>query len=95
MTETRALSDSGRVALDILCQIQRSSVLSCLRACGYPPSDAEGLTQAFFEQLLLRRMHTAADPERGRFRGFPWPRRFLDVVWHDSSRTMPSIADMR
>lgn len=68
--ETRALSDTGRMALDTLCRIYRSSVLSYLRARGYPPSDAEDLTQAFFEQLLLRRMHAAADPERGRFRAF-------------------------
>ncbi len=68
--ETRAVSDSGRVALDTLCRIYRSPVLSYLRARGYPASDAEDLTQAFFEQLLLRRMHAAADPERGRFRAF-------------------------
>lgn len=68
--ETRAVSESGRVALDTLCRIYRSPVLSYLRAHGYPPSDAEDLTQAFFEQLLLRRMHASADPERGRFRAF-------------------------
>ena len=68
--ETRAGSDSGRMALDTLCRIYRSPVLSYLRAHGYPANDAEDLTQAFFEQLLIRRMHAAADPERGRFRAF-------------------------
>ena len=68
--ETRATSDRGRMALDTLCRIYRSPVLSYLRAHGYSPSDAEDLTQAFFEQLLLRRMHAAADPERGHFRTF-------------------------
>lgn len=67
---TRTDSADGRKALDTLCRIYRSPVTAYLRAHGYPPSDAEDLTQAFFEQLLLRRMHAAADPERGRFRAF-------------------------
>ncbi|GAB3515351.1 RNA polymerase sigma factor [Pseudoxanthomonas daejeonensis] len=68
--ETRADSDSGRLALDTLCRAYRSPVVSYLRARGHSPSDAEDLAQAFFEQLLVHRLHAAADPERGRFRAF-------------------------
>lgn len=67
---TRAETDDGRAALDTLCRIYRSPVRAYLRAHGHSPSDADDMTQAFFEQLLLRRMHSTADPERGRFRAF-------------------------
>ena len=67
---TRADSDDGRAALETLCCAYRSPVAAYLRARGHPPSDADDMTQAFFEQLLMRRMHAAADPERGRFRAF-------------------------
>lgn len=59
---TRAETDDGRAALDDLCHVYRSPVLAYLRARGYPSSDAEDMTQAFFEQLLVRRMHAVADP---------------------------------
>ena len=67
---TRAETADGRAALDTLCRIYRSPVTAYLRAHGHSPSDADDMTQAFFEQLLLRRMHAAADPGRGRFRAF-------------------------
>ena len=67
---TRADSDDGRVALETLCRAYRSPVAAYLRARGHPASDADDMTQAFFEQLLRRRMHAMADPARGRFRGF-------------------------
>lgn len=67
---TRTDSVRGRAALDTLCRTYRSPVMAYLRAQGHPPGDADDLTQAFFEQLLLRRMHAAADPGRGRFRTF-------------------------
>ena len=67
---TRADSDDGRAALETLCCAYRSPVAAYLRARGHPPSDADDMTQAFFEQLLRRRMHAMADPARGRFRGF-------------------------
>ena len=67
---TRADSDDGRAALETLCCAYRSPVAAYLRARGHPPSDADDMTQAFFEQLLRRRMHAMADPGRVRFRGF-------------------------
>ena len=67
---TRADSDDGRAALETLGCAYRSPVAAYLRARGHPPSDADDMTQAFFEQLLRRRMHAMADPARGRFRGF-------------------------
>lgn len=68
--DTRADSENGRAALEALCRIYRSPVLAYLRAHGHSPSDADDMTQAFFEQLLLRRAHAVADPSRGRFRTF-------------------------
>ncbi|MBO9717732.1 MAG: sigma-70 family RNA polymerase sigma factor [Pseudoxanthomonas sp.] len=67
---TRSDNEDGRAALDTLCRIYRSPVTAYLRAHGHSPSDADDMTQAFFEQLLRRRMHAAADPGRGRFRAF-------------------------
>lgn len=63
-------SEDGRAALDTLCRIYRSPVVAYLRARGHAPGDSEDLAQAFFERLLSRRGHAAADPERGRFRAF-------------------------
>jgi RNA polymerase sigma factor (sigma-70 family) len=46
--------------------------------------EAQDLTQAFFEQLLQRRVLETADPERGRFRAFLLTacKRFLINEWH-------------
>jgi RNA polymerase sigma-70 factor (ECF subfamily) len=46
--------------------------------------EAQDLTQAFFEQLLERRVFEAADRERGRFRAFLLTacKRFLINEWH-------------
>lgn len=87
--QTRAASQQGRVALETLCCAYRSPVLSYLRAHGCSPADAEDLTQAFFEQMLLHRFHTAADPTRGRFRTFLLTalKRFL-ANQHDRERTL-------
>lgn len=68
--ETRQSSPDGRLALEALCRAYRSPVVAYLRARGRCPSDAEDLAQSFFEQLLRRRLHAVADPERGRFRAF-------------------------
>jgi RNA polymerase sigma-70 factor (ECF subfamily) len=45
-------------------------VLAYVRRFSRGDAQAEDLTQAFFEQLLLTRTHDAADPQRGRFRVF-------------------------
>lgn len=63
-------SPGARDALESLCRIYRPAVLAYIRRRGYAASEAEDLTQAFFEQLLRLRSYSSADPSRGRFRVF-------------------------
>lgn len=60
----------ARRALESLCRTYRPPVLAFVRSRGYPADAAEDLTQAFFTRFLEREWHSAADPERGRFRSF-------------------------
>jgi|KBSMisStandDraft_5_1062788.scaffolds.fasta_scaffold05227_4 RNA polymerase sigma-70 factor (ECF subfamily) len=60
----------ARHALETLCQRYRAPVLSYLRRHERTDSDAQDLTQAFFERLIRLRLHDRADPARGRFRTF-------------------------
>jgi len=57
-------------ALGELCQIYWSPLYSYLRGRGHDAADAQDLTQGFFARLLERQDIRAADPARGRFRGF-------------------------
>jgi len=60
----------ARSALEVLCQRYRAPVLSYLQRHGRSESDAQDLTQAFFERLIRLKLHDRADPARGRFRTF-------------------------
>jgi len=64
-----ASPDAAR-ALEHLCQTYWFPLYAHVNRLGYGPSDAEDLTQAFFERLLEKRWLAAADSERGRFRTF-------------------------
>ena len=68
--DARSASQAAARALDELCRIYRPPVLAYVRRHSRGESEAEDLTQAFFEQLLRLRTHVAADPQRGRFRVF-------------------------
>ena len=57
-------------ALAELCQIYWPPLYSYLRGHGHSVESAQDLTQGFFARLLERRDIRAADPARGRFRGF-------------------------
>jgi RNA polymerase sigma factor (sigma-70 family) len=57
-------------ALAELCQIYWPPLYSYLRGHGHDPDEAQDLTQGFFARLLERQHLRAADPGRGRFRGF-------------------------
>jgi RNA polymerase sigma-70 factor (ECF subfamily) len=57
-------------ALAELCQIYWPPLYSYLRGHGHDPDEAQDLTQGFFARLLEHQDLRAADPERGRFRGF-------------------------
>ncbi len=61
---------SADAALAQLCAIYRPAVLAYVRRCCRHQSEAEDLTQSFFERLLSKRIDMVADPTRGRFRNF-------------------------
>jgi RNA polymerase sigma factor (sigma-70 family) len=60
----------AQAALAQLCQVYWYPLYSFVRRRGYPPHDAQDLTQAFFAQLLERRGLERVDPQLGRFRTF-------------------------
>lgn len=57
-------------ALDWLCRAYWPPIYAFVRRKGFPPPDAQDLTQAFFAQVLGRKTISEADPQRGRFRTF-------------------------
>jgi RNA polymerase sigma factor (sigma-70 family) len=57
-------------ALAELCQIYWPPLYNYLRGRGHEAEEAKDLTQGFFARLLERQDIRAADPTRGRFRGF-------------------------
>jgi RNA polymerase sigma factor (sigma-70 family) len=57
-------------ALERLCGSYWRPVYAYIRRRGYPPEDAEDLTQEFFAELLDRRSLTDLDRSRGKFRSF-------------------------
>lgn len=63
-------SPDAQACLTQLCQTYWFPLYGCVRRHGYPPADAEDLTQAFFAKLLEKNQIALADPERGRFRTF-------------------------
>lgn len=66
----REQSDEAQSALSRLCRIYWYPLYAHVRRRGYPPADAQDLTQQFFARLLARQLLASADPERGRFRSF-------------------------
>lgn len=65
-----AASPAATASLGTLCQTYWFPLYCCVRRHGYPPEDAQDLTQAFFAKLLSGNQVALADPERGRFRTF-------------------------
>jgi RNA polymerase sigma-70 factor (ECF subfamily) len=63
-------SPQVRQALAQLCQAYWYPLYAFVRWRGYPPEQAEDLTQEFFADLLSRGTLGAADPAKGRFRAF-------------------------
>jgi RNA polymerase sigma factor (sigma-70 family) len=67
---SRTGSESGRRALDDLCQRYRQPIIAYLRHRGLNPESAEDEAQSFFVHLIEQRLHCRADPQRGSFRAF-------------------------
>src|SRR5579859_7537551 len=63
------MAGSGE-ALEKLCSGYWRPIYAYVRRRGYVQSDAEDLTQAFFEHFLERKLLTVADRQKGRFRTF-------------------------
>src|SRR6058998_3691806 len=57
-------------ALEQLCQTYWYPLYAYVRRRGYPPHDAQDLTQGFFARLLEHQSLAKADPNKGRFRSF-------------------------
>ena len=57
-------------ALAELCEAYWPPLYAFLRRRGYPPEEAQDLTQGFFARLLETGSIRTADPARGRFRSF-------------------------
>jgi RNA polymerase sigma-70 factor (ECF subfamily) len=66
----RSDSTRARQALEGLCQTYWYPLYGYVRRRGYPPHDAQDLTQGFFACLLERQSLANADPNKGRFRSF-------------------------
>ncbi len=61
---------SAHEALERLCRSYWPSIYHYARRLGHTDAGAKDLTQAFFEHFLEKGYIRAADPQRGRFRGF-------------------------
>ncbi|MBM3831854.1 MAG: sigma-70 family RNA polymerase sigma factor [Verrucomicrobia bacterium] len=63
-------SSKADEALARLCEAYWHPLYAFVRRQGYSPSDAQDLTQAFFERLLERKYLRDVDQRKGKFRSF-------------------------
>jgi len=73
----------ARNALAFLCETYWPALYAFVRRRGFPPQDAEDLTQEFFARLLQHNWVARADARKGRFRTFLLTalNRFLAGEW--------------
>jgi len=57
-------------ALSQLCELYWPPIYSFIRRRGYPPPDAQDLTQGFFAFFLRTKAYARTDPLHGKFRSF-------------------------
>jgi RNA polymerase sigma-70 factor (ECF subfamily) len=57
-------------ALETLCRTYWAPLYAFVRRQGYPPAEAQDLTQAFFARLLERNYLARLEHQRGKFRSF-------------------------
>jgi len=76
-------SETGRAALETLCQTYWFPVYAVVRKHGFDPDTARDFTQEFFARLLARDGFANARRERGRFRSYlaQGVRNFLHDEW--------------
>jgi RNA polymerase sigma factor (sigma-70 family) len=63
-------SPQAQAALETLCRTYWYPLYAYLRRRGYPPEDAQDLTQEFFARLLEKNLSAQADRAKGKFRSF-------------------------
>src|SRR5437867_8375672 len=63
-------SAQAQVSLARLCQTYWFPIYAFIRKRGYPPPDAQDLTQQFFADLVEKKRLAHASRDRGRFRVF-------------------------
>jgi RNA polymerase sigma factor (sigma-70 family) len=68
--KTQTEPEVANAALAELCQTYWPPLYAYVRGRGYSVHDAQDLTQGFFGYLIEHKIHTRADPERGKFRSF-------------------------
>ncbi len=68
--EAQGESPAAQEALEKLCRIYWRPIYAFLRRQGFPPEEAEDITQGFFAQLLERRSLDAVRKEKGRLRSY-------------------------
>lgn len=68
--KTQGEPEIANAALAQLCQTYWPPLYTYVRGRGYSVHDAQDLTQGFFGHLIEHKIHTRADPERGKFRSF-------------------------
>ncbi len=78
----------AEAALEKLCRAYWPPLYAYVRRAGHQPSDAQDLTQAFFERLLADGKFGSAERSRGRFRTFLLSslKNFLVNEWRRSNR---------
>jgi DNA-directed RNA polymerase specialized sigma24 family protein len=88
MASARDQSKTGREALAALCQIYWYPLYAFARRRGYPPPDAQDLTQGFFLHILEHRALRGVDRLKGKFRSFLLAcfQNYLSVETHRAHR---------
>ena len=83
----RRAPDSA-AALETLCRTYWPPLFAFVRRRGYPPTEAQDLTQEFFARLLANGFLPGAEPGRGRFRSYLLGafKNFAAVEWKAAHR---------
>ena len=70
LLSAQSQAPGSEAALAEFCRLYWYPIYAFVRYRGYPPHDAQDLTQSFFLHLLEHKALTHVDPLRGKFRSF-------------------------